>query len=331
MRIRWRGFELPVRVVCEQETKTDRYAKFIAEPFERGFGTTIGNSLRRVLLSSIEGAAVTSAKIQGVQHEFSTIPGVVEDVTEIILNLKMLVIRMHGEGPKTIRIDAHKAGEVTAADIINDPDVEIINKDLHIATLSEDTDFVVEMEVNKGRGYRTAEENEKEEQEIGVIPMDSAFSPVTRVEYHVEDSRVGQRVNYDRLIMQIWTNGSVTPEMALVEASKILRKHLNPFVQYFELGREMLRPPEVAEGKLLTHYDEPIEKKLDTPIEDLELSARAYNCLHSENITTVRDLVRRTREQLLEVRNLGKTSLKEIEKKLAEMGLSLGMALPEKE
>jgi len=325
MRIRWRGFELPVRVVCDQETRTDRYARFVAEPFERGFGVTVGNSLRRVLLSSLEGAAVTSAKIEGVQHEFSTIPGVVEDVAEIILNLKSLVVKMETDEPKTIKIEAKKEGEVTGADVICDADVEIINKDQHIATLSEDTNFVVEMTVRKGRGYRPAEENEDARAEIGVIPIDAVFSPVLRVEYHVEDSRVGQRVNYDRLLMQIWTNGTVTPEMALVEASKILRKHLNPFVQHAEIGAAGVKPKAVVEGAGFLPYDEDLERKLNMLISELEFSVRASNCLQAENIVTVRDLVSRTREDLLEVRNFGKTSLREIEKKLEEIGLSLGM------
>lgn len=239
MRIRWRGLELPVRVDVEKETLTDKYGKFIAAPFERGFGHSIGNSLRRILLSSLEGSAVVSVKINSVSHEFTTISGVVEDVADIILNIKNLVVKLHTDQPKVIRIDANKKGEVKAKDIITDASVEVVNGDLHIATLSEDINFTVEMEVRKGRGYVTAEENEPDEQEFGLIPVDSLFSPVRNVRYTIEETRVGRRTNYDKLVMEIFTNSVVSPEMALVEAAKIMRKHLNPFVQYFEIGREL--------------------------------------------------------------------------------------------
>lgn len=327
MRIRWRGFELPTKVTVDESTRTDRYAKFIAEPFERGFGITVGNSLRRVLLSSLEGAAVTTVRIQGVQHEFSTIDGVVEDVTDIILNVKGIIVKMHTDQPKMMKIEVHQKGEVTAGHITTDADVEVVNKDHHIATLTKDIDFVMELQVAKGRGYRTAEENEPPEMEIGLIPVDSLFSPVVRVQYRTEDSRVGKKVNYDRLIMEIWTNGSVTPEMALVEAAKILRKHLNPFVQYFELGKELPRqePSRLEVAKLLSTEPTDISKKLDMPISELDLSVRASNCLQGENIKTVRDLVARTESDMLKIRNFGKTSLKEVKAKLAELGLSLGM------
>ncbi len=328
MRIRWRGFELPTRVVCEEAGKTDRYAKFIAEPFERGFGVTVGNSLRRVLLSSLEGAAVTSVRIKGVQHEFTTVDGVVEDVADIILNVKGVVVKMHSDTPKMIKIDVRQKGEVTAANIVTDADVEVVNTEHRIATLTKDVDFVMEMRVQKGRGYRTAEENEPLEQEIGVIPIDSLFSPVVRVQYRTEDSRVGKRVNYDRLIMEIWTNATLTPEMAMVEAGKILRKHLTPFVQYFELGKELPRqePAKVEAARMLGEGEGPdVAKKLDMPIAELDLSVRASNCLQAENIKTVRDLVARTEADMLKIRNFGKTSLKEVKKKLTELGLSLGM------
>src|SRR5436190_6287070 len=239
MRIRWRGLELPSRVVGDQATLSDTYGKFTAEPFERGFGTTIGNSLRRVLLSSLEGSAVTRVKIQGVQHEITTIPGIVEDVTDIILNIKSLVVKNTSETAKTIRIDRNVKGVVKAADIIADDTVEIINPDHIIATMTDDVPFVVEMTVENGRGYRTADENAGKEREIGVIPVDSSFSPVVRVKYEIEETRVGQRTNYDKLVMEIWTNGTVSPQMALVEGAKILRKHLNPFVQYSEPGPEL--------------------------------------------------------------------------------------------
>jgi len=328
MRIRWRGFELPTRVVCEEAGKTDRYAKFIAEPFERGFGVTVGNSLRRVLLSSLEGAAVTSVRIKGVQHEFTTMDGVVEDVADIILNIKGLVVKMHTDTPKTIRIDGRQKGEVTGANIVTDADVEVVNNEHHIATLTKDVDFVMDMTVGKGRGYRTAEENEPVEQVIGLIPIDALFSPVVRVQYRTEDSRVGKRVNYDRLILEIWTNGTLSPEMALVEASKIMRKHLTPFVQYFELGKELPRqePAKLDAAKLLEGEAPDTAKKLDMPISELDLSVRASNCLQAENVKTVRDLVARSESDMLKIRNFGKTSLKEVKKKLADLGLSLGMS-----
>src|SRR3954452_17761535 len=239
MRIRWRGLELPNRVGSDRTTLTDTYGKFTAEPFERGFGVTVGNSLRRILLSSLEGSAVTQVKIQGVQHEISTIPGVVEDVTDIILNVKSLVVKNQTDQPKTLRIDRHERGVVKASDIIPEMGVEIINAEHVLATMTDDVPFVVEMRVENGRGYRMAEENVQQEREIGVIPVDSSFSPVVRVKYEIEDTRVGQKTNYDKLVMEIWTNGTVTPQMALVEGAKILRKHLNPFIQYAEPGPEM--------------------------------------------------------------------------------------------
>src|SRR3989475_5338253 len=239
MRIRWRGLELPNRVVSDRTGLTDTFGKFTAEPFERGFGVTVGNSLRRILLSSLEGSAVTRLKIQGVQHEISTVPGVVEDVTDIVLNVKSLVVKNLSEQAKTIRIDRHEKGVVTAANIITDESVQIINPEHIIATLTDDVPFVMEMTVENGRGYRTADENAEIEREVGIIPVDSSFSPVVRVKYEIEDTRVGQRTNYDKLIMEIWTNGTITPQMALVEGAKIMRKHLNPFIQYSEPGPEI--------------------------------------------------------------------------------------------
>lgn len=326
MRIIWRGLELPSRVLCDRATLTDTYGKFLAEPFERGFGYTIGNSLRRILLSSLEGSAVTRVKIQGVQHEISTLPGVVEDVTDILLNIKSLVVKNFSDEPKVIRIDRHEHGVVKAADIQHDASVQIINPEHIIATLTDDVPFVVEMTVENGRGYRTAEENAGKEREIGVIPVDSSFSPVTRVRYAIEETRVGQRTNYDRLILEIWTNGTVTPQLALVEAAKILRKHLNPFIQYTEPGPEVALD-EKAEQAVPT-LDAELERKLNMSLAELELPVRATNCLESEGINTVRDLVIRTEEELLEVRNFGETTLKEVKAKLAEHGLSLGMKLP---
>jgi DNA-directed RNA polymerase subunit alpha len=307
---------------------TDTYGKFVAEPFERGFGVTVGNSLRRILLSSLEGSAVTQVKIQGVQHEISTIPGVVEDVTDIILNIKSLVVKNASELPQTIRIDRHERGVVTAATLIAPEAVQIINPEHIIATLTDDVPFVVEMRVENGRGYRMAEENVQQEREIGVIPVDSSFSPVVRVKYEIEDTRVGQRTNYDKLVMEIWTNGTISPQMALVEGAKIMRKHLNPFIQYAEPGPEIGLEDKAEAAAGGDQVDHELERKLNMSLAELELSVRATNCLESEGITTVRDLVIRTDEELLEVRNFGETTLKEVKQKLQERGLQLGMKLP---
>src|SRR5271166_1570097 len=328
MRIRWRGLELPNRVVSDRSTLSDTYGKFTAEPFERGFGVTVGNSLRRILLSSLEGSAVTRVKIQGVQHEISTIPGVVEDVTDIILNVKSLVVKNSSEEQRIIRIDRHERGVVKASDIITDDAVQIINPEHILATLTDDVPFVLEMTVENGRGYRTADENAGKEREIGIIPVDSSFSPVVRVKYEIEDTRVGQRTNYDKLVMEIWTNGTVSPQMALVEGAKILRKHLNPFIQYAEPGPEIGIDAEPAVVVTSDVQDAELERKLNLSLAELELSVRATNCLESEGITTVRDLVIRNDEELLEVRNFGETTLKEVKIKLAERGLALGMKLP---
>lgn len=329
MRIRWKGLELPTRVVPDTGTATDTYGQFVAEPFERGFGVTIGNSLRRILLSSLEGAAVTGVKIEGVLHEFSSIAGVVEDVTDILLNIKGLVVRLEGDEPRIITLEAAEAGELTAAQIQTDPNVEVINKDHLIATLSRDIDFRVEMRVAKGRGYIAAETDTPEEQEIGYIPVDSHFSPVVRVRYRTEDTRVGRRTNYDRLIMEIWTNGTISPEMALVEAAKILRKHLNPFIEYFQPGEELgvEAAPEAEEAPAAEEYVSELERKLAMPMSQLELSVRALNCLEAENVMTVGQLVRLSEDDVLKIRSFGKTSLREIKRKLADLGLSLGMDL----
>ncbi len=323
MRIRWRDLELPTKVELDQQVSTATYGRFTIEPFERGFGTTVGNSLRRILLSSLEGAAVTRVKIKGAQHEFSSMNGVLEDVTDIILNIKSLVIQLDGEGPKTVFIQKEGPGEVRASDIHADPSIHIVSTDQLIATLTDKIDFQVEMTVSNGRGYVTAEENAGSEQEIGVIPVDSVFSPVTRVRYRTEDTRVGQRVNYDRLVMEVWTKGTISPEMALVEAAKILRKHLNPFVQYFDAGDEYVVEgggEAVGEG-----VDAELQSKLSMPISELDLSVRATNCLDSAKIALVGQLVQLTDSDLLRVRSFGKTSLREVKRKLADLGLSLGM------
>lgn len=329
MRIRWRGLELPTRVASERSSLTDTYGKFHAEPFERGFGMTVGNSLRRILLSSLEGSAVTRVKIQGIQHEVSTIPGIVEDVTDIILNIKALVVKNTSDQPKTIRIDRHEKGVVRAADIQHDETVQILNPEHMLCTMTDDVPFVVEMVVENGRGYRTADENAGKEREIGVIPVDSSFSPVVRVKYDIEETRVGQRTNYDKLVLEVWTNGTITPQLAIVEAAKILRKHLNPFVQYNEPGPEVpLDEPIEIGSTAAPGVDLELERKLSMSLAELELSVRATNCLESEGITTVRDLVIRSEDELLEVRNFGETTLKEVTIKLKERGLHLGMKLP---
>jgi DNA-directed RNA polymerase subunit alpha len=325
MRIRWRGLELPSLVTAERSTLSSTYGKFVAEPFERGFGVTVGNSLRRVLLSSLEGSAVTQIKLHGAQHEFSSLPGVIEDVTEIVLNVKSLVVKNHSEQTRVVRIEKNQKGPVTGADVRTDDQLEVMNKDLLIATLTEDVPFVLEMVIENGRGYVPATEHTAQTQEIGIIPVDAAFSPVTRVRYEVEETRVGQKTNYDKLAVEIWTNGSVTPEMAWVESAKILRKHLNPFVQYNELG-PMVHSEARATGT--PGLDAATEAKLSKSLAELELSVRATNCLESENITTVRDLVSRSEEQLLEVRNFGETTLTEVREKLSDIGLRLGMRIP---
>ena len=329
MRMKWKGLELPTRVVLDTASATPTYGQFVAEPFERGFGVTIGNSLRRILLSSLEGAAVTGIKIDAVLHEFSSVDGVMEDVTDIVLNVKGLVVRLEGSEPRTVTLEASGAGPVTAAQIKTDPNVEIINKDHRICTLSKNMNFRMEMRVAKGRGYVTAEENTPEgDQEVSYIPVDSLFSPVVRVRYRTEDTRVGHRTNYDRLIMEIWTNGTEAPDMALVEAAKILRKHLNPFVEYFQPGEEITAEAAPAEeGPAAEEYVSELERKLAMPIAQLELSVRAANCLESENIMTVGQLVRMSEDDLLAVRSFGKTSLREVKRKLADLGLALGMDL----
>lgn len=328
MRVTWRGLELPTRVEKDAVISTEKYGRFYVEPFERGFGTTVGNSLRRVLLSSLEGTAVTSIKINGVDHEFTSMAGVLEDATDIVLNVKSLVIRLQGEGPKTMTVSKNKVGVVTAADIVADPAIEVFSKDTVLATLTEDIEFELEMTVENGRGYVPVAERiadaDRFDQEIGLIHLDAVYSPVTRVRYTTENTRVGQRTNYDRLILEIWTNGTIAPDMALVEAAKILRKHINPFVQYFELGEETVTG-EVPQEEPEAEVDEELEAKLNTAIQELELSVRASNCLESAKIETVRELVQLSEAELLKIRSFGKTSLREIKRKLADVGLSLGM------
>lgn len=334
MRVTWRGLELPTRVEQDKSVASDIYGRFTIEPFERGFGTTIGNSLRRVLLSSLEGSAVTAIKIANVPHEFTSIKGVMEDVTDIVLNVKSLTVKLSSDGPAKMKVSANKAGVVTAADIVADPSVEIIDKTVVLATLTEDVNFEMEMTVENGRGYLPASERiaaaERFDQEIGVILLDAVYSPVKRVRYTTEDTRVGQRTNYDKLILEIWTNGTIKPEMALVEAAKILRKHINPFVQYCELGEENIAGEAFEEAPQEETVDKALKQKLSIPIQELELSVRAGNCLDSVKIETVGQLVKYTEADLLKIRSFGKTSLREIKRKLEDIGLSLGMTnLPE--
>jgi DNA-directed RNA polymerase subunit alpha len=325
MHIRWRGLELPSIVECEKETLSAIYGKFVAEPFERGFGNTIGNGLRRILLSSLEGSAVTQIKVHNAQHEFTTVKGVLHDLTDIVLNVKSLVVKNHSDSTKVLRVERTTAGDVLASDIETDDSVEIINRDHVLATLTDDVPFVMEMVVENGRGYVPSTEHSQNVQEIGIIPIDAIFSPVLRVRYDVEETRVGQKTNYDKLTMEIWTDGSINPEMALVESAKILRKHLNPFVQYAELGPQVRTP---ARATSTDGLDPALDAKLKLPIAELKLSVRAGNCLESEDILTVRDLVIRSEDQLLEVRNFGETTLTEVQERLRDLGLHLGMRLP---
>ena len=327
MRIRWRGLELPTRVVSDQAVSTPMYGRFSVEPFERGFGITVGNALRRILLSSLEGAAVTSAKITDAPHEFMALPGVREDVADIILNVKSLVVKSHSQAPKILRVHSEVKGPITAAMIEADPAIEIINTDLVLATLADDIPFDMELVVETGRGFVPADDkaNEEEDQEIGLINIDAAFSPVRRVRYVTEDTRVGQRTNYDRLVLEVWTNGTVTPEMAMVEAAKILRKHLNPFVQYFELGEQVV---DAGQAEIGQQIDVELQQRLRMSIHELELSVRSNNCLEGASIETVGQLVNMAEPDLLKIRSFGKTSLREIKRKLEDLGLSLGMTLP---
>jgi DNA-directed RNA polymerase subunit alpha len=319
MMMRLKDFQIPKKLEFDQETLTDTYGKFVAEPFERGFGTTIGNSLRRVLLSSIGGAAVTSVRIEGVLHEFSTITGVKEDVTDIILNIKNLRLKLHSDKTKTIHIKKKGAGEVKGKDIIHDADVEILTPDLHIATLDKDAYLDMEMTVKIGRGYVPAERNKEEGAPIGVIPIDSIFSPVQKVNFLVENARVGRVTDYDKLIMEVVTDGSVKPDEALAFAAKILKDHLSIFITFDE--KDEVHEPIIEEKQ------KEFNKNLLRSVNELELSVRAANCLKNANIKTIADLVQRTEAEMLKTKNFGRKSLNEIKEILSEMGLSLGMKL----
>ncbi len=302
-------------IECVARSEDGRYGRFVVEPLERGYGTTLGNSLRRILLSSLPGAAVTSVRFDGVLHEFSTIPGVMEDVTDVILNLKELSIRVHTDEPQVMRLEAEGSGEVTAADIKAGPDIEILNPDLHLATLDKNARLFAELTVEKGRGYVPADRNKRPDQPIGVIPVDSIFTPIRRVNYTIEDTRVGQVTNYDRLTLEIWTNGTIRPEEAASRGAMILSEHLALFVGLTESGNGavmMASKPEDERDRLL-----------EMSIDELDLSVRSYNCLKRAGINTIGDLTNRTSEDMMKVRNLGRKSLEEVEEKLTQFGLAL--------
>lgn len=307
-------FEKP-KIELEQMNDDGTYGKFVVEPLERGYATTLGNSLRRILLSSLPGAAVHSIKIQGVLHEFSTIPGVIEDVSEIILNIKDLAAIMHSEGPVTLKIEAEGRGAITAGNITSDSDIEILNKDLHIATLEDDGKIYMEMEMVKGRGYVSAEKNKDESQPIGAIPIDSIFTPVRKANFHVENTRVGQRSDFDKLTIEVWTNGTIKPEESISLAAKILNDHLELFIDLTNHVSEVEIMVEKEEDKK--------EKVLEMTIEELDLSVRSYNCLKRAGINSVDELTHKSEEDMMKVRNLGKKSLEEVEHKLAELALGL--------
>jgi len=317
----WSGFQRPRRLDFERDTLTERYGRFSAQPFERGFGTTIGNALRRVLLSSIEGAAVTAVKIDGVLHEFSPIKGVVEDATDIILNLKMIPLKVHTDAAKTLSLRVNKAGKVRAADIEADADVEILEPDAHIATISEGGKLHMELRIKRGRGYVAADKNFDEDLGIGWIPIDSVHSPVKKVNYLVEAARLGQTTDYDKLTLDVWTNGSVTPRDAVSLSAKLIRDHLSIFISLddeAEAGADATADVVRASGA---------NEHLDKSVEELELSVRSYNCLKNANIRTIRELVQKTEGDMLKTKNFGRKSLNEIKEILQTMGLGLGMRL----
>ncbi|MFO7870286.1 MAG: DNA-directed RNA polymerase subunit alpha [Kiritimatiellia bacterium] len=320
MAVRLSRFEMPKRVVKDESAATDTYALFTAEPFEVGYGRTIGNSLRRVLLSSIEGAAVTSIRIDGVQHEFASIKGATEDVTDLVMNMKGVLLKSYVREPQTITLNAKGPCEVKAGDIDTGGKMEIVNPDHHIATLAADGKLDMSIEVKTGRGFHPAEWNKAEEQEIGRIPIDSVFSPVSRVNFSTENTRVGQRTDYDKLVLEIWTDGRISPDNALTIAAFILRHHLDVFVDYDEKTVEF----EETAKKADTQRDE-LKKKLNMSVNEIELSVRAANCLNNANITTVGELAQKTEAEMLKYRNFGKKSLNEIKAKLEDLGLSLGM------
>ncbi len=315
----WTGFQKPKRLEVDLSTLTNQYGRFYAQPFERGFGTTIGNALRRVLLSSIEGAAITAVKIEGVLHEFSPIPGALEDTTEIILNLKKIPFKLHSDGPKTVTLSAEGEGVVKSGDIELPSDVEVLDKNITIANLSASGKLSVEMRLNEARGYVPAEKNFEEDLTLGFIPLDSVHSPVKKVNYTVEAARVGQATDYDKLTLDVWTNGCVTPQDAVGLASKLLKDHLTIFVNFEEEGPIVEAVTETERDALVEH--------LNRSVDELELSVRSYNCLKNADIKTIGELVTKTESEMLKTKNFGRKSLNEIKEILGQMGLSLGMRI----
>ena len=313
----FKGFQKPKRLVANTETLTERYGMFTAQPFQRGFGTTIGNSLRRILLSSIEGAAITAVRIEGVEHEFSPIPGVVEDATDIILNLKQIPFKIMGEAVKTVHLSVDHAGEVMSSQIQTDQDVEVLDRNLHLATVSEGGKLSVEMRLKNGRGYVSADKNFDEDLALGYIPIDSVHSPVRKVNFAVEAARLGQMTDYDKLTLEVWTNGAVSPQDAIGYAAKLLKDHMSIFINFEEL-------PEAAED-VSEHGMDKMGEILNRSVEELELSVRSYNCLKNANIQTIGEMVQKTEAEMLRTKNFGRKSLNEIKEILANMGLSLGM------
>ncbi len=311
---------MPKSLTKEEATATETYVKFFAEPFEAGYGHTVGNSLRRVLLSSLEGAAITSVRISGAQHEFASLPGVVEDVTDIILNLKKIKFKAVDHEPRTVTINVSKEGQVLAGDIQTIQGIDVLNTNQVICTIDKRQKFEAEMDVRVGRGFFTGDENKRPDMPIGVIPIDSIFSPVTRVKYSVENTRVGQRTDYDKLVLEIWTDGRITPDDALLQASGILRHHLDVFVNYDDSQVEFDETPEEV-----SQENTRLKKLLNMSVNEIELSVRAANCLNNANITTVGQLAMKTEAEMLKYRNFGKKSLNEIKEKLQQLGLSLGM------
>lgn len=319
----WTNFQMPTRLQIDSETQTDRYGKFYAQPFERGFGTTIGNAIRRALLSSIEGAAVTAVKIEGVEHEFSSIKGVTEDATDIILNLKQIPFKLHGPGPKTLTISKSGAGEVTSADIEADGDVEILDDSIYIATISKGGELNVEMRLKKGRGYIAAELNNDEDLSVGYIPIDSVHTPIKKVNYGVEKTRQGSNTEFDKLTLEVWTDGSVAPEDSIGLAAKLVKDHLTIFINFEEEEEEFRYTEEMARPPLMRN------DLLDRSVDELELSVRSYNCLKNADIRSIRDLIKRTERDMLNTKNFGKKSLTEIKDMLHGMGLDFGMDFDE--
>lgn len=318
----WTGFQKPKRLSYESETMTDRYGQFYAQPFERGFGTTIGNSLRRALLSSIEGAAITAVRIEGVLHEFSSIPGVVEDATDIILNLKQIPFKLHTNEPKTLRISRSEPGVLRSGDIEIDADIEVLDPNVHLATVSEGGNLSIEMRLKKGRGYIPADRNFDDDLPVGYIPVDSVHSPIKKVNFHVEAARLGQDTDYDKLTLEVWTNGSVTPERAIGLAAKLIKDHMTIFINFEE---DVQEPVETPSSRSASAFNE----HLDRSVDELELSVRAYNCLKNSDIKSIRDLVQKSENEMLKTKNFGRKSLNEIKDILSSMGLSLGMKLDE--